>query len=337
VKISNEKILSVPTNVISGFLGAGKTTAIMHLLQQKPSNERWAILVNEFGEIGIDGSLFNGLINNTSKVFIKEVPGGCMCCASSLPMQVALNQLLKKAKPHRLLIEPTGLGHPLEVLELLSNEYYQKSLSLEKTLTLVDARHLNDCRFTEHSTFNQQLQVADVIIGNKVDLYDDQDKEALIHYIRDHGYTTEPISFIERAKVKLEWLAGKTNYKSKNDSKKKYHHHSSTIRDLNTEPPVRNNGFIKTINQGEDYYCIGWKIAPEKIFNQAHLLAFLREIVAIRVKAVFITNNGVYSYNNTADGIQEIKLDVGNESRIEIICDNIDETWEYNLMKTLVK
>ena len=73
MKVSNKKILSVPTNVISGFLGAGKTSAILHLLTQKPKNERWAILVNEFGEIGIDGDLFNGLLDNTNNVFIKEV------------------------------------------------------------------------------------------------------------------------------------------------------------------------------------------------------------------------------------------------------------------------
>ena len=58
-------------------------------------------------------------------VFIREVPGGCMCCAAGLPMQVALNQLIARAKPDRLLIEPTGLGHPKEVLQVLSADYYQ--------------------------------------------------------------------------------------------------------------------------------------------------------------------------------------------------------------------
>ncbi|WP_304438858.1 GTP-binding protein, partial [Oleiphilus sp. HI0086] len=99
----------VPTNIITGFLGVGKTSAILNLLKQKPDNERWAVLVNEFGEIGVDGSLFQGQSSQEQGVFIKEVPGGCMCCASGLPMQIALNQLLSRAKPDRLLIEPTGL------------------------------------------------------------------------------------------------------------------------------------------------------------------------------------------------------------------------------------
>jgi G3E family GTPase len=328
VKVSSEKILAVPTNVISGFLGVGKTSSILHLLKQKPKNERWAILVNEFGEVGIDGSLFSGLINN-NKVFIKEVTGGCMCCTSLLPMQIALNQLLKEARPHRLLIEPTGLGHPIEVLELLSNKYYQESLSLEKTLTLVDARHLNDCRYTNHTTFNQQLEAADVIVGNKVDLCDIQDKEALAHYIKDHDYTAEPLKFVEYAKVKLEWLAGKTNYQSNT----KELAHDIKKRVLDRAPPSPVSGIIKTINKGEGYLCIGWKIPSDRVFNRAKLLTFLNEIVAIRVKAIFMTNEGIFSYNNTADGIHEVKIDNGTESRIEIICDNIDEKWEHNLLQ----
>ena len=109
------KISAIPTTLITGFLGVGKTTAILQLLANKPNNENWAVLVNEFGEIGIDSALLAGN-SNEQGVFIREVPGGCMCCASGVPMQVALNQLITKAKPDRLLIEPTGLGHPKEVV-----------------------------------------------------------------------------------------------------------------------------------------------------------------------------------------------------------------------------
>jgi len=133
--INNTEIQSVPTNIITGFLGVGKTSTILHLLKHKPVTERWAVLVNEFGEIGIDGGLIEGQASD-NKVFIREVPGGCMCCASGVPMQVALNQLLSNAKPDRLLIEPTGLGHPKEVLQVLSSEHYSKVLSLQKTMYL---------------------------------------------------------------------------------------------------------------------------------------------------------------------------------------------------------
>ncbi len=83
-------IQNIPTNVITGFLGVGKTTAILHLLKSKPKTERWAVLVNEFGEIGIDGAIFKTALGDQRGIFIKEVPGGCMCCAAGLPMQISL-------------------------------------------------------------------------------------------------------------------------------------------------------------------------------------------------------------------------------------------------------
>ena len=114
----------IPTNIITGFLGVGKTTVIKHLLSTKPVNERWAVLVNEFGEVGLDGSLLQEAERSDQDVYIREVPGGCMCCASGLPMQIALNQLIMRSKADRLLIEPTGLGHPKEVLNALPQPCY---------------------------------------------------------------------------------------------------------------------------------------------------------------------------------------------------------------------
>jgi len=104
-------LYDIPANLVMGFLGAGKTTAILHLLDTKPAGETWAVLVNEFGAVGIDGTVIAG-----QGVFVKEVPGGCMCCAAGLPMQVAVNRLLREARPDRLLIEASGLGHPRRVL-----------------------------------------------------------------------------------------------------------------------------------------------------------------------------------------------------------------------------
>ena len=89
-------------NVITGFLGVGKTTAILNLLQQKPDDELWAILVNEFGEIGVDGGLLQGQAPSRDDVMVFEIPGGCMCCAAGLPMEMALSQLFFFGFPRSL-------------------------------------------------------------------------------------------------------------------------------------------------------------------------------------------------------------------------------------------
>ena len=321
------RISAIPTNIITGFLGVGKTSAILHLLKSKPADERWAVLVNEFGEIGVDGSLFEGQHGEEQGVFIREVPGGCMCCAAGLPMQVALNQLLTRAKPDRLLIEPTGLGHPKEVLQVLSADYYQDTLDLQKIITLVDARKLSDQRYTSHQTFNQQIAIADIIVGNKQDLYQREDKAKLETYAKQQGAADTVVLFAQNGEIAPLHLQGKTAAKVK-----AHHHHSGEEKPLLSELPIPECGYIKAVNEGEGFYSIGWRFSPSHVFNYQKLFSFLSGIIAERMKAVFITESGVFGYNLTPDTLTEIELDDCIESRIEIISDSINSNWEAQLL-----
>ena len=79
-----------------------------------------------------------------SGALLKEIPGGCMCCVNGLPMQVGLNTLLRQGKPDRLLIEPTGLGHPKQILDLLTAPVYEPWIDLRATLCILDPRLLLD-------------------------------------------------------------------------------------------------------------------------------------------------------------------------------------------------
>ncbi len=323
-------IHAVPTNIITGFLGVGKTSAILHLLKHKPENERWAVLVNEFGEIGVDGSLFTGQHNEDHGVFIREVPGGCMCCAAGLPMQIALNQLLTRARPDRLLIEPTGLGHPKEVLQVLSAECYHEVLSLQKILTLVDARKLLDERYTHHETFNQQVAIADIVVGNKQDLYQCNDKSNLEAYVKQNGAPGAHVVVTQNGKLSFEYLIGNTSATTHNSHH--HHHHTKENKPLLSETPIPDCGFIKATNEGEGFQSIGWRFSPSKVFNREKLFLFLSGIEAERMKAVFITEVGVYGYNLTPDALAELELDDCMESRIEIITDKINDKWEEELI-----
>ncbi len=143
-----QQLLNVPTNLMMGFLGVGKTTAILDLLKQKPENENWAVLVNEFGKIGIDGAIYSA-----AGVAVKEIAGGCLCCTVGLPFQVSVNRLLKEVRPDRLLIEPTGLGHPKKVLDMLMTGVFKETLELRASICLVDPEKLKDNRYTTHETF----------------------------------------------------------------------------------------------------------------------------------------------------------------------------------------
>ncbi|MCL4113056.1 UNVERIFIED_CONTAM: hypothetical protein GTU68_049978, partial [Idotea baltica] len=321
------------TNIITGFLGVGKTSTILHLLKDKPVNESWAILVNEFGEIGVDGSLLED-----NGVTIREVPGGCMCCAAGVPMQIALNQLLKSANPDRLLIEPTGLGHPKEVLEILSSEHYQEVLSVQKTLTLVDARKLSDNRYTSHDTFNQQIAIADTIIGNKSDLYKEDDQQKLIAYIKQNNTQNAKVILSQHGDINTVELEGKTATILKSAK----HHHLNNSKPLLSDVPLPECGFIKAVNNGEGFHSIGWRFSQDTIFDYKKLTEFVWNTEAERVKAVFNTNRKIIGFNFDQDILTEVELDNCTESRIEIILESIsnsndwDEKLEHELMKCIL-
>ncbi len=332
MSFNSHRIVGVPTNLITGFLGVGKTSTILHLLKNKPSAERWAVLVNEFGEIGVDGSLLVGSEPESQGIFIREVPGGCMCCAAGLPMHIALNQLLAKAKPDRLLIEPTGLGHPIEVLQTLSADHYREVLSIQKTITLVDARKLKDKKYTTHQTFNQQIAIADVIVGNKEDLYQQSDNEALVAYVEQHCQPQVKVHFSNHGKIDFSILQGPTS----SQVGAAHHHHSETSSPLLQEQPLPETGFLKAENQGEGFYSIGWRFSQDHVFNRGNLLSFLSGLEVERMKAVFITDKGVLGYNLTSDALTEIELDESPESRIEIIAEQVDSEWEEKLKGCLI-
>lgn len=329
---TKDGIYSVPTNIITGFLGVGKTTAILHLLKTKPKGERWAILVNEFGEVGVDGSLFQGQHTETSGVFIREVPGGCMCCAAGLPMQIALSQLLARAKPHRLLIEPTGLGHPKEVLEVLSADYYQDVLDIQKCVTLIDARKLHDERYTSHDTFNQQIDIADIIVGNKQDLYQAGDQALLERYVGKRKQPSVKILFSNHGQFSSTILQG-ASQTVKTIRNHRHDHHGQ--KPMMNDEPLPGCGFLKIENSGEGYESIGWRFSPEIMFNRDAIFSLLSGICAERLKAVFITKDGIWGYNATVDALTEFELDDCLESRIEIIALSREAIDESELLKCI--
>ncbi|RLU00652.1 CobW family GTP-binding protein [Ketobacter sp.] len=344
----NPQIVRVPTHVITGFLGVGKTSAILHLLRNKPASERWAVLVNEFGEIGVDGELFQGQYTEQGGVFIRELPGGCMCCAAGVPMQVVLNQLLARARPDRLLIEPTGLGHPAEVVEVLTEDHYHEVLALQKVVTLVDARKLKDERYTGHETFNQQISIADLIVGNKRDLYQPEDEAALERYARQVGKHGVTVLFTEQGVMDLSWLEGRASRSLTSCG----HSHNAEIH-LHAEPgpSTRHAGneddllpkkifpafqIASAINEGAGYRSIGWRFPQELRFDYKKLYLLLSGMKVERMKAVFITDRGQFGFNLTLDALSQHQLDGCTESRVEIINDTLDAEWERALLDCLI-
>jgi len=131
-----------PVNVITGALGAGKTTHILRALASaKPANETWAVVVNDFGALGIDGALLDDAVGTrerdadaSGRTIVREVSGGCACCATAAPFVVAVTQVLRRYRPARVLVEPSGMGDAGRVIDALRSEHLEASVDVRATI-----------------------------------------------------------------------------------------------------------------------------------------------------------------------------------------------------------
>ncbi|HAS61474.1 MAG TPA: GTP-binding protein [Vibrio sp.] len=302
----------VPTNIITGFLGVGKTTTILNLLKDKPENENWAVLVNEFGEIGIDGAMMTD-----QGALIKEVPGGCMCCTAGVPMSVGINALLRQ-KPDRLIIEPTGLGHPKQVIATLTSEQYEKYVDLKATIALVDPRNLSNPKYSTNQNFNDQLDSADVVIGNKVDLCHASDVDAFNSWVTVQQPPKVFSKLMKNGDLPLEVLDIERVFGSASSHIEHHHHQHASLEPQFELPPGQ--AFIRRENKGQGYFSCGWLFGAEYEFDFDGLFSVLSDLTAERVKAVINTDQGCYAFNvaNGIVSVNQMSL-AGFESRLEVI------------------
>ncbi|MGA7508878.1 MAG: GTP-binding protein [Erwinia billingiae] len=302
-------------NLITGFLGSGKTTTLLHLLANKPENEQWAVLVNEFGEVGIDGALLAD-----SGAILKEIPGGCMCCVNGLPMQVGLNMLLRQAKPDRLLIEPTGLGHPKQILDMLSAEVYRPWLTLDASLCVLDPRQLADPRVVENENFRDQLAAADIIVANKEDRWQQADKDALAQWQAADEHQ-RPVVTTHFGKIDQALLAEpRINLRQLPAGQHHAHSRSQPQSGLAALALTSGARWRRSLNAGQGYHACGWIFDADTVFDTIGLLEWVRLAPVSRVKGVMRIAEGLVSVNRQGDDFHiETRASFPPDSRIEMI------------------
>lgn len=318
------------TNLITGFLGSGKTTSILHLLAQKDPAEKWAVLVNEFGEVGIDGALLAD-----SGALLKDIPGGCMCCVNGLPMQVGLNTLLRQGKPDRLLIEPTGLGHPKQILDMLTAPVYEPWIELQATLCLLDPRQLLDEKAVNNENFRDQLAAADIIIANKADRRTPESEQALAQWWQQYGGDRELFTATQGNIDPALLDRPRRNQRELPESAAHQHGHGDK-KGLAALSLPSHQRWRRSLNSGQGHQACGWIFDAETRFDTIGLLEWARLAPVDRVKGVMRIPEGLVRINRQG---QDLRIETQNvsppDSRIELI--TADEADWNALQSTLLK
>ncbi|MEZ6140751.1 MAG: GTP-binding protein [Zavarzinella sp.] len=156
----------IATNLITGFLGVGKTTTILQLMAQRPENEQWAVIVNEYGDIGIDGAI---LESAGEQIEVREITGGCVCCTSAVYFQFALVQLLEKQRFDRLIIETSGIVHPAQLLKELAKPVFLDRLNLQAVVGIISPHDWLNAEMRSTPLFQEAIAIADVLVLNRAD------------------------------------------------------------------------------------------------------------------------------------------------------------------------
>ncbi|QOR38776.1 GTP-binding protein [Billgrantia diversa] len=322
--MSTAPLAEIPVYLITGFLGSGKTTLIRHLIEQKPKEERWAVLVNEFGQIGIDQTMFEA----RDDVIVKGLPGGCLCCQLAFVMQATLVNLLHRHRPDRLIIEPSGLGHPAGLLDMLRGEAFTNVLELRDVVVLLDPARLDEPRVREHVTFNDQLAMADAVALTMSDRATPAQLKAARHHVEALWPVKKWVAEVSNGALPISLLLKSGRHRAEGPRNVSGH---DALRDA-ARQVVLLDGIDEAMPQpgkplqqsgmALGYRTLSWRWSAEDVFDLDGLTRVLDRLPSrLRVKGVLHTDTGWKLYNR-GDGAASLTTSAWRkDSRLELIAE----------------
>ena len=220
-------------DIISGFLGAGKTTFIKKLLEEAIAGEQVVLIENEFGQIGIDG----GFLKN-SGIEIREMNSGCICCSLVGDFGKSLEEVLTKYQPDRVIIEPSGVGKLSDVMKAVRDVASTLDVVLNSAVTIVDASKCKMYMKNFGEFFNNQIENAGTVVLSRTDVVDAAKVQQDVELIREHNASasivTTPCSqlsgaqlleIIEKPDTMAEDLMREVEERRAHEAEHHHHHH----------------------------------------------------------------------------------------------------------------
>ena len=241
-------ISKIPATIITGFLGAGKTTLIRHMLQNA-QGRRIALIINEFGDLGVDGDILKGCGDETCREEdVMELSNGCICCTVADDFIPTMEKLLaRENRPDHIVIETSGLALPQPLVRAFNWPGISTQVTVDGVVTVVDGKAVTEGRFAhsvaavdaqrqldenlDHETplselFEDQIACADMIVVNKTDLLEGAEAEALVGTLRESSRSGVQVVTTSMGKLPVDVLLGQgIGAESDLDSRHELHHH----------------------------------------------------------------------------------------------------------------
>lgn len=280
-----------PAHVITGSFGAGKTTAIRHLMANKPATELWVVILNEFTDAGID--VLSVAQSARGAAEVRLIAGGCLCCVGELEFGKQIRELLRDHRPDRLLIEPSGAGHAADIVDELALYEAQRALRLESVICLVDALDARRLLETRGSNEWSQIQSADVLLMSKADLAGDDERAAFAAIVAAQYPAKAFVAEMRAGVLPPEALHGYARAAQ-----------FSLLRDAETAPPrsqpfaIAGSSGVETLVHHLGLWAVSWILPRELTFARVILAQRLEWLTAAhqgwmrRLKGVFRTGRG---------------------------------------------
>ncbi len=320
--------MKVPVHVLSGFLGVGKTTAVKDLLGRRADRERIAVVVNEFGTLGVDGAL----LSDCASCILREVPGGCVCCTAMADLEASLEEVSDLVAPTRFVLEPTGLAKPSELVDLLRGPRWAARLDVRPVITLLDPLQDVEAAWRESALFRDQIETADVLVLNRCDLASEQEILRVEEFARALAPPKLRVVRAEHGVIPDE------------------------IWDLERPEPPRGEALLAAGpahthlrgNSSEGHVGRGVAFPPERVFDADRLLAALEALRAgaltkgrvARAKGLFHTTAGWRLHEIAGGRLSTGPTSWRRDSRVDVILKDPKEKdffeWERVLADSLV-
>ena len=241
-------VMKIPATIITGFLGAGKTTLIRHMLQNA-QGRRIALIINEFGDLGVDGDILKGCGDETCREEdVMELSNGCICCTVADDFIPTMEKLLaREDKPDHIVIETSGLALPQPLVRAFNWPGISTQVTVDGVVTVVDGKAVTEGRFAhsvaavdaqrkldenlDHETplselFEDQIACADMIVVNKTDLLEVAEAEALVDNLRESSRGGVQVVTTAMGKLPVDVLLGQgIGAEGDLEARHELHHH----------------------------------------------------------------------------------------------------------------